>query len=171
MSEWHSIWLMPAADDLNLFQAIVDELSTRLGTEAFRPHLTLVEDMQRSRQDLAGVLDSHFAGQQAFEAAVNRVDGLPLFYRSLFAGFEPTGPLLNLKKLAVIAFERGDVESFMPHISLAYGVNEELKASPIAELGTELTGKTVRFSEIVIASSAQSIPIKDWQIVHRHPLV
>lgn len=170
MSEWHSIWLMPAEDDLQFFQEIVDDLSVRFGTEAFCPHLTLMEDMPRPRDDLAEVLSQHFAGQKTFEATINRVDGLPLFFRSLFAGFEAAGPLLDLKKLAVKAFERGDVESFMPHISLAYGVSEEQKISPIAELHASLTGRVIRFTEVVITASAQSIPIKDWQIVHRHVL-
>ncbi|WP_137134053.1 2'-5' RNA ligase family protein [Rhizobium sp. FKY42] len=171
MNEWHSIWLMPAADDLAFFQSIVEDLSGRLGTEAFCPHLTLMEDMPRSRDDLATVLSRHFTGQKSFEATINRVDGLPLFFRSLFAGFEAAGPLIDLKTLAVKAFERGDVESFMPHVSLAYGVTEEQKAQPIADLSARLTDKVIRFTEVAVTASAQSIPIKDWQIVHRHALI
>lgn len=170
MSEWHSIWLMPAADDLQFFQAIVDDLSERFDTESFCPHLTLMEDMPRSRDDLAAVLNHSFAGQPSFEAQINRVDGLPLFFRSLFAGFEAAGPLVDLKTRAVKAFERGEVESFMPHISLAYGVTEEQKAAPITDLNARLTGKVIRFTEVVVTASAQSIPIKDWQIVYRHVL-
>ena len=170
MAAFHSIWLMPSAEDAALFEGVVDRLAARLATEPFIPHLTLVEDMPRTAEDLAGVLDRGFAGVEAVETAIVGIDGGPSFFRSLYAAFRPAGDLLELKRRAVDRFATGDVASFMPHVSLAYGAPEAAKAALIAELTPALVGRIVRFDRVVVAASAQSIPIRDWAIVHRHPL-
>lgn len=166
MSDWHSIWLQPAASDFERLQATVNRLADQLGTPRFIPHLTLVEDMQRTAQDLAGVLDLNFAGEKAFSAPVTIIHGLPQFFRSLYLGFEPAGRLKHLKTRAVEAFSTGSVDTFMPHISLAYGVTAEQRASVLAALEQEFSGATIRFDAIGVISSAQSVPIEDWKIVH-----
>lgn len=171
MADYHSIWLMPCAEDLALFDDVVGRLAARFGTESFIPHLTLVEDMPRSAEDLAGVLDGAFAGEPRLEAAIEGIGGGPSFFRSLYAAFRPAGRLLALKRTAVERFGTGDVASFMPHVSLAYGVPEESKGPALAELSRTLGGRTIGFDAVVVAASAQSIPIRDWAIVHRHPLI
>jgi hypothetical protein len=54
----------------------------------------------------------------------------------------------------------------MPHISLGYGVTAEQRASILAALEQELSGETIRFDTIAVISSAQSVPIENWKIVH-----
>ncbi|HWU61837.1 MAG TPA: 2'-5' RNA ligase family protein [Ensifer sp.] len=171
MTNWHSIWLQPSAADLERLQATVDRLSDLLGTQRFIPHLTLVEDMERSAEDLADVLDTHFAGETAFTVPVTGIHGLPQFFRSLYAGFEPAGRLRHLKTRAVDTFGTGSVETFMPHISLAYGVTEEQRTSVHAGLEQDYLGSPIRFDAIAVVNSAQSIPIEDWAVVHTLRLV
>ncbi|MCO5733404.1 hypothetical protein [Rhizobium sp. SSA_523] len=166
MSDWHSIWLQPADADLEHLQATVNRIADQLGTPRFMPHLTLVEDMQRPAKYLAGVLDANFAGEIAFSAPITIIHGLPQFFRSLYAGFEPVGRLRHFKTRAVEAFGSGSIDSFMPHISLAYGVTAEQRASMLAALEQEFSGKIIRFDTIAVISSAQSVPIEDWKIVH-----
>lgn len=166
MSDWHSIWLQPADTDFKRLQATINRLADQFGTPRFMPHLTLVEDMQRTAEDLAGVLDANFAGEIGFSAPVTIIHGLPQFFRSLYAGFEPAGRLRHLKTRAVEAFGTGSVDTFMPHISLAYGVTVEQRASVLAALKQEFSGETIRLDAIAVISSAQSVPIENWKIVH-----
>lgn len=166
----HSIWLMPSAEHLSFLAGIVDRLAAQFGTPAFCPHLTLVEDMPRPADELAALLDGHFGECSGFSSAVSGVAGLPLYYRSLFAAFEPTDRLRDLKERAVSVFGAGDVASFMPHISLAYGVAEERKREAITGLAAEITGRLIRFDSIAVVASAQSIPVADWKIASSHPL-
>jgi 2'-5' RNA ligase len=170
MTNWHSIWLQPSQRDLDRFEDAVRRLSRLLGTPYFMPHLTLVEDMERSAKDLAGVLDVQFAGETAFSVPVTGIQGLPLFFRSLYAAFEPAGRLAALKATAVEAFGVGSVAGFMPHISLAYGVSDDQRKSVLAELEQEFSGKPVRFDRIAVVNSAQSVPIEDWKIVYTRQL-
>ena len=90
---------------------------------------------------------------------------------SLYAGFEPAGRLTQLKARSVEAFGVGSVETFMPHISLAYGVSEEQRQTVLAELNDEFTGQPIRFDAIAVVNSAQSIPIEDWKVVHTLTLI
>ncbi len=170
MSQWHSIWLNPCSADLAVFEEIVHSLAMRFGTAKFMPHLTLVEDMEQSADALARVIETRFAGETAFSASITGVDGLPLFFRSLYAGFEPAGRLRDLKSKAIAAFGVGDLSSFMPHVSLAYGATEDQKTSAFSELRQMLAGRAIRFDEIAVVASAQSIPIEHWKIVFRHRL-
>jgi len=171
MTNWHSIWLQPSRTDLDRLDATVRRLSGLLGTPRFMPHLTLVEDMERTAQDLADVLDTQFAGETAFTAPVTGIHGLPQFFRSLYAAFEPAGRLTQLKARSVEAFGVGSVETFMPHISLAYGVTEEQRKTVLAELDQEFAGRPIRFDAIAVVNSAQSIPIEDWKVVHTLRLI
>jgi 2'-5' RNA ligase len=171
MSEWHSIWLQPCYADLADLDRIVKRLAGQFETKVFIPHLTLVEDMERSADDLAQVLETRFTGEKAFGMPITEINGLPLFFRSLFAAFEPAGNLLALKKLAVDSFGVGELASFMPHISLAYGTTDEQKASVFDALRQQLVGRVIRFDAIAVVASAQSIPIEDWAVVHSHKLV
>lgn len=170
MEQRHSVWLMPVSEDLTLLDTIVRRLADALGTPTFCPHLTLMEDMAKSSTDIEDVVKQNFDKLGAFSLPISGVAGLPLFYRSLFAAFEPVPHLLELKTLAVNALRTGDVESFLPHISLAYGVSEDKKSQVIAELARELTGRVVHFDTIAVVASSQETPIEDWKIVRRHLL-
>ena len=171
MKPCHSIWLMPCDEDLALFSGIVEHLAAGFGTPRFMPHLTLVEDMPRPAAELSALLERDFDGCTVVEAPVSAVGGLPLYYRSLFAAFAPAGRLQGLKQTSIDTFGCGDIASFMPHISLAYGVAEAKKADAIARLGKELAGRVVRFDSIAVAASGQTIAIDEWKIVHRLRLV
>lgn len=171
MTNWHSIWLQPSSADLDRLDKTVRRLSGLLGTPRFIPHLTLAEDMERSAEDLADVLDTHFAGETAFTVPITGIHGLPQFFRSLYAAFEPAGRLTQLKARSVEAFGVGSVETFMPHISLAYGVTEEQRQAVLADLAREFTSHPIRFDAIAVVNSAQSIPIEEWKVVHTLKLV
>ncbi|MGF6175340.1 haloacid dehalogenase [Ensifer sp. 4252] len=171
MSDFHSIWLMPAADDLDYFRDIVTSLGAQFETEVFVPHLTLMEDMPRGSDELARLVDRVVSGRATFTCPVADIVGTTMFYRSLYAAFARHSDLLALKACAVEVFGQGDIASFTPHISLAYGVPPgEAKDATIATLSRTMTGRRVTFNSVVVAASAQSIPIADWTVTSRHAL-
>jgi 2'-5' RNA ligase len=170
MSDTHSIWLMPDDNDLALLQAIVERLSDEFGTPRFCPHLTLVEDMERTGAELSRLLSEHFANEQAFRGTIRGILGLPMFFRSLYASFAPEGSLLSLKTRSINVFSKGDIASFMPHISLAYGFTDLQRSQVANALEKELHGRVIHFDSIAVVASAQAIPIGDWEIVYRQHL-
>jgi 2'-5' RNA ligase len=169
--DYHSIWLMPISEQEGAFAAIVRDLAKRFNSPAFQPHLTLVEDMPRSCEELKPLVQQVADGMASFEASIESVEESQLYYRSFYARFPVTPQLRMLKERAVGLFKVGSVESFMPHISLAYGVAESPeKAKAIAALQRELQGMSVRFDRVCIVSSSRQTPIEEWQIRYQASL-
>ena len=167
----HSIWLMPAADDAARLERIVGDLAGRFGSPRFQPHLTLVEDMERSVEDLAPLVGQVADGIAAFEAPVAEIGVSDLFFRSFYARFAAQGPLLELKRRAIDTIQPGDIAEFMPHISLAYGLAETLeKRDAIAEAENLLLGEPIRFDRVCVVASGKELPIESWSIRAETPL-
>jgi 2'-5' RNA ligase len=163
--DYHSIWLMPPLEQEQAFAAIVGSLARRFHSPVFQPHLTLVEDMPRSCEELKPILEQAAEGMAPFEAPIESVEESALYYRSFYARFRVTPQLRALKERAVKLFGVGSVETFMPHISLAYGVAESPeKSKAIAALQSELQGMSVTFDRVCIVSSSQQTPIEEWRI-------
>lgn len=167
----HSIWLMPAADDAARLERIVEDLAGRFGSPRFQPHLTLVEDMERTVEDLAPLVGQVAEGIEPFDAPVAEIGVSDLFFRSFYARFTAEGPLLELKRRAIDKILPGDIAEFMPHVSLAYGVAETLeKRDAVAEAENLLLGKPVRFDRVCVVASGKELPIESWAIRAETPL-
>lgn len=161
----HSVWLMPAAEDELVLADIVAELAGRFGTPRFQPHLTLVEDRLCEEAELARQLTTVAAGIAPFAADIQAVGTSDLFFRTFYARFERSGPVLELKRRAIASIAASAIENFMPHVSLAYGVEDgPLKQAAAREVEAHLTGRAVRFDRIAVVRSAQSIPVEDWAV-------
>ena len=102
--EYHSIWLMPRAEDEKAFATIVSSLAKRFDSPVFQPHLTLVEDMPRTCEELKPLLEHLTEGMASFTASVDTVEESPLYYRSFYARFPVGMPLKALKERAVGLF-------------------------------------------------------------------
>lgn len=159
----HSIWLMPPADEEARLAEIVAELAAAFGTPRFCPHLTLVEDMARGADELLPLVAGVASGIAPFSAPVAEVATGTAYFRSLYARFDAIGPLRRLKERAIRQIAPGDIDAFMPHISLAYGVAEgPAKAGHAAAAGRRLAGRPIRFERIAVVASGKEIPITDW---------
>ena len=167
----HSVWLMPAGEDELMLAAIVAELAERFGTPRFQPHLTLVEDRLCEEEALARQLVAVTAGIAPFTATIQAIGTSDLFFRAFYARFEKAGPVLELKRRAIALIAASAIESFMPHVSLAYGVKDRpLRQATARQIEARLAGRVIRFDHIAVVRSAQSIPIEDWAVRATIPL-
>jgi 2'-5' RNA ligase len=171
MSELHSIWLMPIAEDEAMLAAIVAALAGEFGSEAFSPHLTLAGDLPAAASAMVAPLRQIAAGIGPFPASIEGVRTSEAFFRAFYALFAAQGPLLSLKRRAIEALDPSSLETFMPHVSLAYGVKESaLRQQRAEELDRRLTGQPIRFDRLCVVRSAQAIPIAEWAIQESVPL-
>ena len=99
-AEYHSIWLMPRLEDEETFAAIIRRLAKRFGSPVFQPHLTLVEDMPRTLEELEPLLERLTEGMATFSASIEAVEESPLYYRSFYARYPVKMPLKTLKQRA-----------------------------------------------------------------------
>ena len=113
-----SLWLMPPPAVRDRFCPLIAELSRRLGTPAFEPHLTLVPSTVEA--DLMARVASLAAGLAPLPVHLTEIGMVSDYFRCLFVRAELTPPLQRAYHAACGALGQppGD---FMPHLSLVYG--------------------------------------------------
>lgn len=163
----YSIWLRPAQDDLKFLEEIVRDLSQRFNSTVFEPHATLVPDMSYSAEELLPKVISLAIGRRPLELLIEDVTGSEAYFRSFYARLEKAPPLMRLKQDSLEISSEASLQSFMPHVSLAYGVDDStLKQTEMQRLANKLSGRKLRFDRLVIVSSSSNTPIDDWHVKH-----
>lgn len=143
----YSLWLKPAPAAADRFTELINELSRRLGTPRFAPHLTLsgtsaiteaeaVSRAERLAAQLAPV-PIHLAGADHTDA----------YFRCLFLRAEKTPRLLAAHRVASTQMQQTIDADFMPHLSLVYGT---VAASVKEKIIEEIDG---RFPQDFLADS------------------
>ena len=162
----HSIWLMPSSDDERRLALRVAQIAAEFGTPVFQPHLILVEDMERPSEELLPLMQELCEGCMSFDAPIVGVEMSDLFFRSLYVRFIEQPELIILKRASISLFHKGDIDRFMPHVSLGYGIGKSFRKSLVLEeLSGELSKTTIRFDRIAIVNSSQRVPIDEWRVV------
>ncbi|MBT9386289.1 2'-5' RNA ligase family protein [Pseudooceanicola sp. CBS1P-1] len=165
-----SVWLAPADPEATALQAEIDRIAGITGTEAFRPHVTLLGDIAVPRARLSQVLRD-LARLPAPGPLVRDLAGEATRFRALYLDLAPCAGLAALRQRLEAALpEVALSDAFRPHLSLGYGNKAH------ARLGTERenlkgwTGKALRLGAVQLVRSAQDVPVADWQVLESHPL-
>ncbi|MBQ0707493.1 MULTISPECIES: 2'-5' RNA ligase family protein [unclassified Ochrobactrum] len=164
---FHSIWLRPALDDFRFLESIVTELAGRFASPLFEPHATLIPDMKRSADELLQLVLSLAAGRKPLDVRIEDVTGTEAYFRSFYAALQKTPALIALKQDTLGISGEKDITTFLPHVSLAYGVADKaLRETEMARLRRSLAGRNLRFDRMVIVSSSSETPIDQWIVKH-----
>ncbi|HEY1385917.1 MAG TPA: 2'-5' RNA ligase family protein [Dongiaceae bacterium] len=165
MSALHSIWLMPSPGNEAVLRSIVEDLAGRFASPLFQPHLTLVEEQKHGLAELASACRTLAAETEQFSAQIQGIGINHLYFRSLYAVFQPEGALMRLRRGMVEALSLGTVGAFMPHVSLLYGVEAGMeKEQARTALEHDLRGTSVCFDRICVVASAKTIPVAEWAV-------
>ena len=160
---FHSVWLRPARGDLQFLETIVRDLALRFNTPVFEPHATLIPDMQRSAEELQPLILSLAMGRKPLDVRIEGLAATESYFRSFYAALEKTSPLMDLKRDTISISGMDDLTSFVPHVSLAYGVPDTPeKYDAMKRLSEALSGRSLRFDRMVIVSSSSMTPIDQW---------
>jgi 2'-5' RNA ligase len=163
------LWLAPADAEAPALSALILELSQRLGTPSFEPHLTLLGPLAPAAGE-AGLEEraASLAGRlAALTLPLRGVSGEPAFYRALYAAVEPTRALRSARDEARGLCPALDAP-FRPHLSLAYGRLDALtQAALSAELAPRLPAEvTARHLDLIRTDG----PPQAWRRLRRFDL-
>ena len=114
-----SLWLSPPEPLYGRLSGLIGALASRLGTEAFAPHITLLSGLAGDGLDAR--LLRLGRGLAPFEVRLQGVGLGTEFFHCVFAGAASTPALLAARSRATEVFGVGGSEAFDPHLSLAYG--------------------------------------------------
>ena len=164
----HSIWLVPEAPFATAFRREINGFADSRNVPSFTPHVTVLGDVSGSAERSLVACDECLAGMGPISTCVKQVANTDAFFMSLFLDLtlEPSIARQHLK-LA----ERLDCNipnAHQPHLSLAYGwADGPLRRRETERLNDEYSGKVFRLTHLVVAHSAKSIPIEEWEEIGR----
>lgn len=163
-----SLWLSPAGEEARALGRLIDELSARLGTPRFEPHLTLLGGLGLAEPEAearAGRLASRLP---PLRLALGDLEGEPVFLRCLYAVVEPSAELEAARAEAVAAFGPPTTPGFRPHVSLVYGrLSPDAQAEQARALRPRLPpGVVARHLDLMSTEG----PPAAWRLVRRFDL-
>jgi 2'-5' RNA ligase len=163
-----TLWLLLAPEAHERFQALIAGLSTRLGTPLFPPHVTLLEGLAGSGEELRQRTRALAAAIEPFEAHLLEAAWLDEYFRCLFVDVALSRALRDAREAARRVFDRRVTAEFRPHLSLVYGDLQEPEKEKILDDIGRYFDENVRIEELVLYETSGAPPA--WRCVERRRL-
>jgi 2'-5' RNA ligase len=114
-----AFWLMPAREEREFFESLIDLLSVRFDAPRFEPHVTLFggRDVQPDR---AVQVLHEFAIGEPIKLSIKRVTFSSEFTKTLFVEFRASAEAAALTSAIRSATGSKSDYQFSPHLSLVY---------------------------------------------------
>lgn len=118
----YSIWLLPEAPLSHALSEVIAVFSQTCLTPDFKPHITLLGQIQKQESDILGGFELLANSLQPFRVHLNHPEHQDNIFRSLYLKVAPEEPLRQMYREALALFgQEGDIRAFLPHVSLLYG--------------------------------------------------
>jgi 2'-5' RNA ligase len=163
----YHLWLKPSGAFRDTLTRTIRKLAHELGSPTFEPHVTLLADLIGTEQD--HVRRSRIAARQLrpFSIILNQPSYLNQYFQCLFMRVQQTPSLMSAHSLVRRVFEKPE-DSYMPHLSLAYGSHpESRKRDIIGELSPEV--ETSFDVTALFLIRAESNDPKEWHEINSCP--
>lgn len=154
----YSVWLTFGRAEKKLTKHIA-QLSSRLNTPVFRPHITLAGQIGTESLSLPETISWLASVTDPFKVQCPQFGSERTYFKALYLEVALNAPLKDLRMLAEKHLPAAS-PGFMPHISLVYGYPDAKTRSQItSELGTILPF-TADIATITIMKTEG--PVSDW---------
>jgi 2'-5' RNA ligase len=117
----YSIWLIPSGDIYDSLSRIISSFSVRYQTPLFIPHITLIDSLTGSIDDVSQKIFQLVSLIHPFEIRLERLDHLEEYFKCLFIRVEKTTQIMQAYLRAITIFNIKTDFEYMPHLSLLYG--------------------------------------------------
>jgi len=164
----YSIWLMPEGEIYSRLENLISKLSKKYKTPKFKPHLTLIGEIQDSKEDIMHKTSNLARAISPYDIILSGVSYLDEYFRSLFIKAKQTDELLKSNLVARSMFNRENDQKYIPHLSLMYGnLTSKTKETIIFEIGREFNF-TFRVKSIHLYSTNGQV--NDWFKIKEFPV-
>ncbi len=161
-----SVWMVPDEPDLTDLHTWIKTFGDTNSTPVFLPHMTLMGDLAGGEAELSECVRSIATGFSSHTVTVTGVGIQDLFFKSLYLELSQPAQLVREQAALAQGLPSSQVPgAFQPHISMAYGpIAAETKADGAKALG-RFQGKSLRFRQLHLVRSSQTVPIEEWKIL------
>ena len=115
-----SIWLIPAPEDAQYIQAIINNLSTNYQAPAFSPHCTLYSPIDLPTAELKKILERFAKNMKSFYVKKTMISHTEDLWKTIFIELLRSSELEQLQQEVISQFQVEQPYKFSPHISLLY---------------------------------------------------
>ena len=126
-----SIWLIPALEDAQYLQAIINNLSTNYQAPVFSPHCTLYSPIDLPKAELKKILERSAKNMKSFYVKKTMISHTEDIWKTIFIELLRSSELEQLQQAVISQFQVEQPYEFSPHISLLYKEIPEKKKEDI----------------------------------------
>ena len=159
-----AIWLLPNKDDTNYLSDIIHELSYKLNSPEFSPHITVYGIVKTNQGILEEAITNILKNLKPFIVKKSRVKHSDFFWKTIFIDITPNRELNFINSKLSNYLSKYANYDFSPHISLVYKKMEIHERIKIIE---NLSLKD-KFTIGNIAIQKYSDNVNEWKIVRNY---
>ncbi len=115
-----SIWLIPAPEDAQYLQAIINNLAATYQAPVFSPHCTLYSPTDLPVAELKQILERSAEDTISFVVDKEKINHMENIWKTVFIELIRSPELEQLQQAVISQFPEGQPYEFLPHISLIY---------------------------------------------------
>ena len=115
-----SIWLIPAREDAQYIQVIIDNLSINYQAPVFSPHCTLYSPIDLPKAELKKILEQSAKNMKSFYVKNIMISHTEDLWKTIFIELLRSSELEQLQQEVISQFQVEQPYKFSPHISLLY---------------------------------------------------
>ena len=115
-----SIWLIPAREDAQYIQVIIDNLSINYQAPVFSPHCTLYSPIDLPKAELKKILERSAKNMKSFYVKNIMISHTEDLWKTIFIELLRSSELEQLQQEVISQFQVEQPYKFSPHISLLY---------------------------------------------------
>ena len=173
MSTFISFWLIPVAEDLTLFQTMINSLAKANNAPVFTPHVTLYAGECTDLDDPAAMIDRATQGVSPMSLDINGMRYTEAFTKTLFVQFHSSQAVSDLSSALRATAARPSDYVLDPHLSLMYKHMPDASKKVIAS-ALKFPRAHVRFDSVWASlapdHTRSAEDVAKWVIVYRKSL-
>ena len=115
-----SIWLIPAPEDAQYLQAIINNLAATYQAPVFNTHCTLYSPTDLPAAEVKKILERSAKNMKSFYVKKATISHTENIWKTIFIELLRSPELEQLQQAVISQFPKGQPYEFLPHISLLY---------------------------------------------------
>ena len=115
-----SIWLIPAPEDAQYLQAIINNLADTYQAPVFNTHCTLYSPTDLPALEIKKILEQSANNMESFYVKKATISHTENIWKTIFIELLRSPELEQLQQAVISQFPNGQPYEFLPHISLLY---------------------------------------------------
>lgn len=161
-----SFWLIPAKEEREFFQKIIDNLAQEYDAPTFTPHVTIYSGEYASDEFLDELIEKAIEKVKSFSLKVDKLSYTDSFTKTLFVQFHHNPILVDISETLRRSSEKLSEFVLNPHLSLIYQyLSQENKKNLINSI--ILPKSEFLFDEVRAISTPEKVEkrenVDNWQ--------